>query len=318
MAVTARPLPEMPAPPPVRVATRGRFRFAALDGWTLGYLVVVSCALAARWHLPIPRPGLVVLAHALILVTVLLVAALRRIRPRSAVADWYALFLLQPVYSELGLLNTIQGISHDTIVQSWDAALFGGQPSFDWIRAVPSPALSVILHLAYLSYYFIVLCTPLTLWISGRKDAARITILRIMSTFYLCYTIFLLFPVAGPRYLFPHADNAATRIGLARFTQDLLNGGASWGTAFPSSHVAVAVVAGLSAWLAWRLFGSVVVVLSLLLTVATVYGQFHYAVDALAGLAVGIAMLFIVPRDRSAIPLDQARPIRSGATEARS
>ena len=55
--------------------------------------------------------------------------------------------------------------------------------------------------------------------------------------------------------------------------------------------MAVSSVASLSALGFWRRFGVWLVAVSALLALGTVYGQFHYAVDALAGLAVGIAML---------------------------
>jgi membrane-associated phospholipid phosphatase len=264
-----------------------------IDVWTLAYLAVASVALASRWSLPIPGRGFLVLAHVLVLLTIFLAATLRERHPGALLAEVYPVIFITAIYDEVGLLNRARGLSFDPLIQTWEAGLFGGQPSFDWIRAVPWPALSIVLHVAYLSYYFIVIGSPLGLWISGRRWGARQTMLRIMATFYVCYTIFLLLPVAGPRYVFPLATNAATAVGIARFTQSLLNSGAAWGTAFPSSHVAVAVVASLSALLAWPRFGAPVVALAGLLTVATVYGQFHYAVDALAGLALGVMMLAV-------------------------
>ena len=131
---------------------------------------------------------------------------------------------------------------------------------------------------------------PLGLLLSGRREGAGRAAALIMVAFYICYSTFLWFPVAGPRYLFPLAHNAATAILPARFTQDLLNNAAAWGTAFPSSHVAAALTASLSAWAAWRTWGAVLGVAAILLTFGTVYGQFHYAVDALAGVLVAAAV----------------------------
>jgi membrane-associated phospholipid phosphatase len=291
MAVTVR-LPEVePDSGPLRATGRRRLRLTSVDVWTLAYVVVASVMLARCWSLPLPTPGLLVVAHLLMLATVVLAAMLRERNPGALLAEFYPVLFVTAAYKEIGILNTARGVSHDLIVQGWDQAIFGGQPSFDWVRAWPWPWLSWVLVSAYLSYYFIVAGAPLGLWLSGRRHAARQTILRIMATFYLCYTIFLLFPVAGPRYLFPLAQNAATAVAPAQFTQHLLNTAAAWGTAFPSSHVAVAAVASLSAFAYWRAFGIWFVVASVLLGLGTVYGQFHYGVDALAGLAAGIAML---------------------------
>ena len=64
----------------------------------------------------------------------------------------------------------------------------------------------------------------------------------------------------------------------------------AWGTAFPSSHVAAGLVAALAAWRHLRPLGAVLVPLALLLSLGTVYGHLHYAVDALAGAAVGLCV----------------------------
>ena len=79
----------------------------------------------------------------------------------------YDLFFVTAAYKEIGILNSARGVSHDLIVQGWDRAIFGGQPSFDWVRAWPWPWLSWVLVSAYLSYYFIVAGAPLGLWLSG-------------------------------------------------------------------------------------------------------------------------------------------------------
>jgi membrane-bound metal-dependent hydrolase YbcI (DUF457 family) len=82
----------------------------------------------------------------------------------------------------------------------------------------------------------------------------------------------------------------------AVLTQRLLERAAAWGTAFPSSHVAASLVASVSAWRGLKPLGAPLVVLAVLLTLGTVYGQFHYAVDALAGAALAAAVLILDPR----------------------
>jgi membrane-associated phospholipid phosphatase len=51
--------------------------------------------------------------------------------------------------------------------------------------------------------------------------------------------------------------------------------------------VAAALAATIAAWAASRRLGAMLAVATALLTVSVVYCQMHYAVDALAGLAVG-------------------------------
>ena len=207
-------------------------------------------------------------------------------------AEFYPLALTVGLYSHVGLVNAARGVSHDGLVQAWEQALFGFQPSLAWIRAFPSPAWSTLMHAAYLSYYGILVAAPVGLWLAGRRFAARVTLLLTMTAFYLCYTIFLVFPVAGPRYVCAPARNAATAAPVAAFTHRLLEGGSAWGTAFPSSHVAAALVAAICAWRGLPPLGLALVPPALLLSLATVYGQLHYAVDALAGAALAAVVLF--------------------------
>jgi membrane-associated phospholipid phosphatase len=280
-------------------------RLSALDRWTLGYAAFATVAVLVHAE-RLPHPWLLVLGHGL-LGAVALVA--HRARARSGVVlflgEFYPLVLVVILYAEIGHVNAVVGLSHDARVQHWEAALFGSQPSREWIRTWPLPWLSMVFHGAYLSYYFILAGAPLVPWAMGRTRAAAWVALLMAATFFLCYAVFLCFPVAGPRYTFPLADNEATRTALARFTQRLLNQGAAWGTAFPSSHVAVSLVASVAAARAWPALGLVLVPLALLLTLATVYGQFHYAVDALAGAAVAALVLAVglwhgpTPEDRT-------------------
>jgi membrane-associated phospholipid phosphatase len=123
-----------------------------------------------------------------------------------------------------------------------------------------------------------------------------------MVTFYLCYVFFLFFPVAGPRYTFELAHNAATEVWPARLAQWLLDRGDSWGAAFPSSHVAASVVATGMALRYWRPAGLALVPFTAGLILAVVYGQFHYAVDALSGLMVAALMLGLMQTAEASEP----------------
>jgi len=275
------------------VATPGGRSPSAIDRATLAYAAV---ALAfTLWRGPRALPAAVLLPLALAataLVAVLLAPRARRAGPTGRLlAELYPLALTVAFYAHVGLVNAAHGVAHDALVQRWELAVFGGQPSLAWIRAFPSPAWSTLMHGAYLAYYAILVGTPLGLWFTGRRQASRETVLAMMVTFYACYTAFLAFPVAGPRYLFPPAHNAATAVPAAVLAHRLLEGGSAWGTAFPSSHVAVALVAAACAWRAWRPLGALLVPAAVLLALGTVYGQLHYGVDALAGALLAAVVL---------------------------
>lgn len=268
---------------------------APIDRATLAYLAVafVFTLVHGPHHLPTAVLAPVALALAAIVAGYLAPRARRGGRLGRFLGEFYPLLLTGGLYTHVGLVNTARGVSHDALVQSWEQALFSGQPSLSWIRAFPQPAWSSLMHGAYLSYYAILVAAPLGLWLAGRRAAARVTLLLTMTAFYLCYAIALAFPVAGPRYVCPPADNAATAVPLAVLAHRLLEAGSAWGTAFPSSHVAAALVAAACAWRGLRPLGGVLVPLALLMSLATVYGQFHYATDALAGAALAALVLLL-------------------------
>lgn len=271
--------------------TSPRARLAPLDVGSLAYAAYALTVIAVRWPSPPAHAWPLVVPHVALGAVALAAPRLRRAGAVGAfVAEFYALAATLGLYTSIGLLNRAAGLAHDARLIAWEQALCRAQPAYDWIRAQPWAWLSAPLHAAYFSYYFILAGTPLALWVSGRRAAARDTLGRMMAAFYACYAIFLVFPVAGPHYAFP-LPVAGKDVLPARVVEFLIARGDAWGTAFPSSHVAVALVAAGGAWRGWRALGAFVVPLALLLAVATVYGQFHYVLDALAGALVAAAVL---------------------------
>lgn len=265
----------------------------AIDRVVLGYVVVVEAILlylgldgdAPYW------PSLAI-AHALLGVCAWMASRARRAGAVGQfLGTFYALLLLPALYSAIGVINLHEARTYDHLVLRFEDMVFGSQVSYRWIREFPNPVFSWLMHFCYLAYAGILYSAPLALWLSGRRDQARLAIHALLVTFFICYVTFVLFPVVGPRYLFELAHNAATDVGPARLTQWVLNQGDAWGTAFPSSHVAGALVATGMAYRGWRRLGLVLAPFSAGLVLAVVYGQFHYAVDALLGVVLAGVIL---------------------------
>jgi membrane-associated phospholipid phosphatase len=192
------------------------------------------------------------------------------------------------LYVELRWLIPALGRAHaDAVVIRWEQILFPTNPSATWAPSLPSLALSELLHFAYASYYLLVLAPPVLLYLHGRRIEYARTMLALVIVYAACFLTYLVFPVDGPRYLVGAAMAPEGPVRSA--VLHLLAAGSSRGTAFPSSHVAASVVSTLCALTFQPRVGIVAAILTLGLTFATVYGGFHYAVDALAGLALGLA-----------------------------
>jgi membrane-associated phospholipid phosphatase len=115
----------------------------------------------------------------------------------------------------------------------------------------------------------------------------RSFVFTVMATFVVCYLAFVVFPVAGPYYLFPRPSAWFIDNVPARLVYATLAAGSSYGAAFPSSHVAAAVAATVSSFRGNRALGLALVIPTILLSVGVVYCQMHYGVDAVAGAVVG-------------------------------
>jgi len=192
-------------------------RFTAVDVVTLLYVAVATAAVLAFSGQDHASWDLLLTAHALLVTLVLVAPLARQSGPLGRfLGDWYPMLLLGALYAEVGVLNVDLGYQHDQVIQRLELWVFGSQLSYRWIREMPNPLLSWVLHGCYLAYYAILYTSPLGLWFSGRRDAARRTIFAVMVTFYLCYVVFLFFPVAGPRYTFELAHNAATSVVARR------------------------------------------------------------------------------------------------------
>ena len=243
---------------------------------------------------------LVALALRVAAVLVLLRLASRRRVDGSleqVLVDWAPLILVPALYGDLPLL--MEGLAgtvryHDPAIARLEFAVFGAQPAFQWAGRWPSRALSELLHACYASYYVLIYLPPLLLYLGmtgpeprlgQNTEAFQDTVLAVQVAFLICFLAFVFFPVQGPRYLgVPQGvpDGPVRRLVLA-----LLEAGSSRGAAFPSSHVAVATTQFVMVVRYQPRLSFLVFAISLGFAAGAVYGGFHYAVDALAGVAVG-------------------------------
>ena len=218
-------------------------------------------------------------------------------RPR-VVADWLPLVAIPFLYAELPRISV--GRLHDDVVQHWERATFGISPAQSAAAHWPYALLSEALHAAYLSYYLIIYGPPIVLYLRGRLEDFRATVAGLMAMFAICYVVFILFPVAGPRYEWgPPAgvvDGPVRRLVLR-----VLAAGSSRGTAFPSSHVAVATVQTILAFRWSARTGLLLCALTSCLGVGAVYGGFHYAIDVLAGAFLGVTVGFALLREHRVV-----------------
>lgn len=194
------------------------------------------------------------------------------------------------------------GASLDRIFADADFFLFGFQPSIEFHRALHGPYWTELFFFGYFTYYFLITAGWWMLFLRGKDDEAANCLFVVTASFGALFLWYSFFPVMGPKYHFRELRAAwygnfkgYLFTALLKRVFDAANLG---GAAFPSSHVAISLISLiLNAKLNRRLL-PLLIPLTGLLFLSTVYLYAHYAVDVFAGVAFGIALYpaFALPR----------------------
>lgn len=179
----------------------------------------------------------------------------------------------------------------DAPFQRLEAAIFGFHPSLTMRAALPYPLLAELMYISYFSYYALIPILGFTLWFKDRKRFGGL-ILRTSAVFYLCYAIYAVLPVMGPRIMgYPHPEG----IIFDHIMAFIYRVGEIDGAAIPSSHVAVALVITIyAAKVRPKLFRYFYFPDVILLSISTVYCGYHYAIDVVAGFITTILVLTMI------------------------
>ncbi len=182
----------------------------------------------------------------------------------------------------------------DPFFQRIDQAIFGYLPSMQWGLRYGHWAISELFHFAYFCYYPMIGGLPVYFYFRNRKAFAEI-IFTLSFTFYLCYWLYSLLPVIGGRYI-PEAMELSKVIQGGPFTRVMAliyTYSAHLGGAFPSSHVGITIVLTIAALKYTKRMGYVFTVIAIFLSIATVYCHYHWFIDAVAGVLIGITGHFL-------------------------
>ncbi len=206
--------------------------------------------------------------------------------------DSYPALFVIFLYWELRFLALLFSDGYrDAVVLRLEELLFGEQLALTFSQRFPQLWLSEMMHLFYGLYWVLLPLAGGALYLRGRLQGFRELVYAELVVFFACYLVFIFFPVAGPFYQFPEIGGELAEGPLYRFVHWVLADGGSKGAAFPSSHVAVAVTILLVTWRHDRAVCGWMTPLVIGLTIGTVYGRFHYGIDALAGVVSALALV---------------------------
>ena len=110
----------------------------------------------------------------------------------------------------------------------------------------------------------------------------------LLATLF-CYAVYPFFPLTPPRVLFGDVPGPHVEPLLRKWNFWLLDHYSVQACIFPSGHVAAVTAVALAVRKHAPRFGALFLFLAASVALATVYGRYHYAADAVAGALVGVA-----------------------------
>lgn len=213
--------------------------------------------------------------------------------------------LIVPIIVLLVVFETM-GYSIPALNSNWlEPALvrmdgwFFGMTGAEYLERFYSRPLLDLMHLFYVSFYFIPLSLLIVMYRRGNRAELQHAVAAIGLTFYADFFLYYVFPVLGPY-----------RNAQIHFTRDIVaSGGAlthilrsfldhaeiATYDSFPSGHVAATLV---TIFLAYRYrlkLRGLYVFLCVMIVISTIYLRYHYVMDLPAGVVVALVIYSIAP-----------------------
>jgi len=184
----------------------------------------------------------------------------------------------------------------DAALIRFDRAWLGVDAAL-WMERFASPWLSWTLAACYGSYFVLPAGLAVALYALGERALFRDLMLAGVFAAALAFTGYLLVPAVGPyafqAELYPHRlPGNAYCPSFVRLIDDLRGVARD---CFPSLHVAHATVVATVAFRFRRWLFAALLPIVLGLIVSTLYLRMHYAVDLVAGAAVGAVAVALAP-----------------------
>ncbi len=285
----------------ILTACRNRWGHLKLFDKNLVYFWTILSFLIIIFHRNIANPFAQLMFHILFIVLLLWIVPWLNARPEKIwkfIRYWYIVIALPFLYWDVGsFLHLVTGREFDPLILGLEQKLFGELPNLA-IQNYVHPFLTEIMQISYSIYWITIPLGTAVFYFRKEYRSLEYLLQYISLTFIISYFFFIFIPVAGPRFFL--ADQLVVPYDGIFFTgilRNFMTRVGYRGGAFPSSHVGVAVVILIYVWhfkpkMAVRVFLPLVVALSL----ATVYGQYHYLTDVVFGLMMGFTIGFLGAR----------------------
>ena len=216
--------------------------------------------------------------------------ATRAARVIATARDWIPLAVLLGAFREMELF--LPGrfyYRYETVWLRWDHVLL-----FNWHIRQAIESLGVVIPVYFEVCYFLVyglgaFCVAVLY--SRRRTAINKFYLIYLAGTLAAYALFPYFPSKPPRFVAPNLDAPTITSWVRTLNLFLLKKMTIHVGVFPSAHVSSAFS---SAWAMFAIlprrkrFGRGLLIYAVSVSIATIYGRYHYVADVVAGMAVSL------------------------------
>lgn len=196
---------------------------------------------------------------------------------------------------------------YDHLLIEADRWIFSVNPT-QYLMKYSSPLLTEILQIIYSLFYLMPVIYGLELYLWKRYREFKYAMFVIFFGFYLSFLIYMILPAIGPRFTLHNFQEQNTELPGLLFTdilRDVINFGESIPSdipnpeshaqrdAFPSGHTIIIL---LITFLSCKLKSNsrfFYIPYSVLMIFSTIYLQYHYVVDIIAGIMITIFTILV-------------------------
>jgi membrane-associated phospholipid phosphatase len=259
--------------------------------WVIAVFFAWTTALALSLPISGQMRTRTLLANAAVLLAYVALLRVQQHEWAQTVRDWFPQALMILAYKQMGWFapeTHANRFENQWIV--WDRILLDDMHGRKLIESL-GPVLPSVLEFCYALVYAVPPITMLVIYAAGLRKRADTLLTIYLLGLFLCYAQFPFWPSEPPRAVFPGQDMPTVDTVLRRFNLWLVGNYGIHTSVFPSAHVSGAFAAACAiACLIPRRRVIVIVYFAyaILVAIATVYGRYHYAVDAAAGAAIGL------------------------------
>jgi membrane-associated phospholipid phosphatase len=278
--------------------------------WLLIAYFTYVALISTRFPVGLARPIAGIILAAALLAVLAYEEPRRKTEFFSIARDWVPLALTLAAYREM---DWFSALPRDYLLElrwvGWDRSILYGGGLQRTIESLGTLG-PTYLELCYALVYAVGPFTVAVLYFQHRRERVNPALLLYLLGTLLAYALFPYFPSDPPRTLFGGTDLPNVMTPLRRFNLWMVGGYGIHSSVFPSAHVSSAFSAAWALLLflpekkrfGWGMSGYAASV-----AVATLYGRYHYAVDAAAGL--GISLIALLTTLAALRPLRRRGPV---------